>query len=86
MKLQQISDKDTVWANVSWGNYWSWDPKETWALITLMIYAIPLHAESLPWVSSVRAYNFFMIAAFSTVLITYFGVNYILTGMHSYAG
>ena len=86
MKLQQISDIDTVWANVSWGNYWSWDPKETWALITLMIYAIPLHAESLPWVSSVRAYNFFMIAAFSTVLITYFGVNYILTGMHSYAG
>ncbi|MGN0228495.1 MAG: cytochrome c biogenesis protein CcsA [Muribaculaceae bacterium] len=75
-----------VWANVSWGNYWSWDPKETWALITLMIYAIPLHAESLPWVSSVRAYNIFMIVAFTTVLITYFGVNYILTGMHSYAG
>ncbi len=75
-----------VWANVSWGNYWSWDPKETWALITLMIYAIPLHAESLPCVCSVRAYNIFMIAAFSTVLITYFGVNYILTGMHSYAG
>ena len=51
-----------------------------------MIYAIPFHAESLAWVRSVRAYNIFMAAAFLAVLITYFGVNYFLTGMHSYVG
>ncbi|MGN1264561.1 MAG: cytochrome c biogenesis protein CcsA [Muribaculaceae bacterium] len=75
-----------VWANVSWGNYWSWDPKETWALITMMIYAIPFHGESLPFVRSARAYNIYVASAFLAVLITYFGVNYFLTGMHSYAG
>ena len=72
-----------VWANVSWGTYWSWDPKETWALITLMIYAIPLHRSFMP--SSPARYHLFVLISFLTVLMTYFGVNYILPGMHSYA-
>ena len=74
-----------VWANVSWGNYWSWDPKESWALITLMIYAIPLHKASIAVFNKPRFYHIYMIGAFLTVLITYFGVNFILGGMHSYA-
>ena len=72
-----------VWANVSWGTYWSWDPKETWALITLMIYAIPLHRSFVSW--SPARYHLFVLLAFLTVLMTYFGVNYFLSGMHSYA-
>ena len=72
-----------VWANVSWGTYWSWDPKETWALITLMIYAIPLHRSFMP--SSPSRYHLYILLAFLTVLMTYFGVNYFLSGMHSYA-
>lgn len=72
-----------VWANVSWGSYWSWDPKETWALITMMLYALPLH-RSLMDVSKV-GYHIYILIAFLAVLMTYFGVNYLLTGMHSYA-
>lgn len=72
-----------VWANVSWGAYWSWDPKETWALITMMIYAVPLH-KSFMSVSPYR-YHLYILLSFLTVLMTYFGVNYFLTGMHSYA-
>ena len=72
-----------IWANVSWGTYWSWDPKETWALITLMIYAIPLHRSFMP--SSPAHYHLYILCAFLTVLMTYFGVNYFLSGMHSYA-
>ena len=74
-----------VWANVSWGCYWSWDPKESWALITLMVYAVPLHAASIPRFRRPRFYHLYMVVAFLTVLITYFGVNYLLGGMHSYA-
>ena len=74
-----------VWANVSWGNYWSWDPKESWALITLMVYAVPFHNTSIPIFRRPRCYHLYMIAAFFAVLITYFGVNYLLGGMHSYA-
>ena len=74
-----------VWANVSWGNYWSWDPKESWALITLMVYAIPLHKASIGAFSKPRFYHIYMISAFLAVLITYFGVNFVLGGMHSYA-
>ena len=74
-----------VWANVSWGNYWSWDPKESWALITLMVYAIPLHTTSLRIFRNPRVYHIYMVGAFLTVVITYFGVNYLLGGMHSYA-
>lgn len=72
-----------VWANVSWGTYWSWDPKETWALITLMIYAVPLHKSFMP--SSPARYHLYILLSFLTVLMTYFGVNYFLSGMHSYA-
>ena len=74
-----------VWANVSWGTYWSWDPKETWALITFMIYAIPVHTQSLATFRRPLAYHVYMAVAFLTILMTYFGVNYLLGGMHSYA-
>ena len=74
-----------IWANVSWGNYWSWDPKETWALITFMVYAVVLHTQSLPLFRRPLAYHIYMVLAFLTILMTYFGVNYVLGGMHSYA-
>lgn len=74
-----------VWANVSWGNYWSWDPKETWALITLMVYAVPFHRVSIPMFARPLCYHCYMVCAFLSVIITYFGVNYLLGGMHSYA-
>ncbi len=74
-----------IWANISWGNYWSWDPKEVWALITLLIYCLPFHRVSLPWFRSDRHFIIYIIGAFTCVLITYFGVNYLLGGMHSYA-
>jgi len=72
-----------IWANVSWGTYWSWDPKETWALITLMIYAAPAH-RSFANLSTLK-YHLYMALAFFTILMTYLGVNYFLGGMHSYA-
>ena len=75
-----------VWANVSWGPYWSWDPKESWALITLLVYSIPLHNKSLPWFNSIRNYRIYSLLAFACLLMTYFGVNFLLGGMHSYAG
>ena len=71
-----------IWANVSWGTYWSWDPKETWALITFMVYAAPAH-RSLS--AKPMHYHAYMTFAFLTLLMTYFGVNYFLGGMHSYA-
>jgi ABC-type transport system involved in cytochrome c biogenesis permease subunit len=74
-----------VWANVSWGRYWGWDPKEVWALITLMIYAIPLHSSSLPSFRRCEVLNRYLAIAFLTVIATYFGVNLLLGGMHSYA-
>jgi ABC-type transport system involved in cytochrome c biogenesis permease subunit len=74
-----------IWANVSWGSYWSWDPKEVWALITLIIYALPLHGQSLPMFRKPQFFHAYCIIAFLSVLITYFGVNFILGGMHSYA-
>ena len=74
-----------VWANVSWGRYWGWDPKEVWALITMLVYAMALHPRSLPWFHRTMFFHVFCITAFITVLITYFGVNFLLGGMHSYA-
>lgn len=74
-----------VWANISWGNYWSWDPKETWALITMLVYSFMLHSSSLSKFRNPRFFHIYSIAAFASVLITYFGVNLILGGMHSYA-
>ena len=72
-----------IWANVSWGTYWSWDPKETWALITLMIYGAPAH-RTFSNLSTLK-YHLYMTLAFFTILMTYLGVNYFLGGMHSYA-
>lgn len=74
-----------IWANVSWGTYWSWDSKEVWALIVFMIYAILLHDKSIPVLRRPISFHLFTVFAFLTVLMTYFGVNYMLTGMHSYA-
>lgn len=74
-----------VWANVSWGRYWAWDPKEVWALITFMVYALPFHADSLSCFHRPRFFHLYVLLAFLTVLMTYFGVNYFLGGMHSYA-
>lgn len=74
-----------IWANVSWGRYWGWDPKEVWALITMLIYSSALHTESIRFFKSPMFFHRFCIMAFISVLITYFGVNFILGGMHSYA-
>ena len=76
-----------IWANISWGTYWSWDPKETWALITFMIYAVPAHRTFSPLNphSSPLLYHLYMTLAFLAILMTYFGVNYLLGGMHAYA-
>lgn len=74
-----------VWANISWGRYWSWDPKETWALITLLVYALPLHARSLPALARPLVFHAYMVVAFLSILMTYFGVNFVLGGMHAYA-
>lgn len=73
-----------IWANLSWGTYWSWDPKETWALITLLVYAIPAHSNSLPFFTRPSVVNAYCVVAYLTVLMTYFGVNFLLGGMHSY--
>ncbi|MCM1042145.1 MAG: cytochrome c biogenesis protein CcsA [Bacteroides sp.] len=73
-----------VWANVSWGRYWGWDPKEVWALITMLVYSFALHNKSFPTLNHPAAFHIFSIAAFLCVLITYFGVNFLLGGMHGY--
>ncbi len=74
-----------IWANISWGRYWGWDPKEVWALITLLMYTFALHADSLSRFRRPMFFHVFVIVAFLSVLITYFGVNFLLGGMHSYA-
>lgn len=74
-----------IWANVSWGAYWNWDAKEVWGLITLMVYAVAAHAASVPFLRRSMGYHIFMTLAFLTLVMTYFGVNYFLGGMHSYA-
>ena len=73
-----------VWANISWGNYWSWDPKEVWALITMLIYAAPLHGSIWKSFKKPLFFHFYCIFAFLSVVITYFGVNLILGGVHAY--
>ena len=74
-----------VWANESWGRYWGWDPKETWALISVVIYALVVHVRLLPGLRSIFLFNFLSVISFSSVIMTYFGVNYYLSGLHSYA-
>lgn len=74
-----------IWANVSWGRYWAWDPKEVWALITFLLYAFALHADSLPVFRHAQFFHAYMLLSFLAILMTYYGVNYFLGGMHSYA-
>ena len=74
-----------MWANESWGRYWGWDPKETWALISIIIYAAVLHLRIVPKLGSKWLFNLMSILAFSSIMMTYFGVNFYLTGLHSYA-
>jgi len=74
-----------MWANESWGRYWGWDPKETWALISIMIYAFVLHVRLVPGLRSRFTFNMLSVAAFASILMTYFGVNFYLSGLHSYA-
>lgn len=74
-----------VWANESWGRYWSWDPKETWAFISVIVYAFVLHVRLIPGLRSKYLFNLLSLLSFSSIIMTYFGVNYYLTGLHSYA-
>ncbi|MHA7131493.1 cytochrome c biogenesis protein [Algoriphagus namhaensis] len=74
-----------VWANESWGRYWAWDPKETWALISILVYAVVLHLRLIPGTRSSIIYNLASLWAFAAIIMTSFGVNYYLSGLHSYA-
>ena len=74
-----------VWANLSWGRYWGWDPKEVWALVTLLVCSMGFHSHSLRFISKPVAFHIFCIVAFLAVLFTFFGVNWLLGGLHSYA-
>ncbi len=74
-----------VWANESWGRYWGWDAKETWALVSIMVYALILHMRFIPFLRGNYAFNIASIFGFATIIMTYFGVNYYLSGLHSYA-
>ncbi|MBT3423505.1 MAG: cytochrome c biogenesis protein CcsA, partial [Bacteroidetes bacterium] len=74
-----------VWANESWGRYWGWDPKETWALVTVLVYSFILHMRFIPGFRGFYAFNLAALVGYGSVLMTYFGVNYYLSGMHSYA-
>jgi cytochrome c-type biogenesis protein CcsB len=73
------------WANESWGRYWGWDPKETWALISIMVYAFVVHTRLVPGLRGKWTFNFLSVLAFSSIMMTYFGVNFYLVGLHSYA-
>jgi cytochrome c-type biogenesis protein CcsB len=75
-----------IWANESWGRYWGWDPKETWSLITIIVYSFVIHARNMPGMRDIYTYNVMSVLAFGSVIMTYFGVNYYLSGLHSYAG
>ena len=75
-----------IWANESWGRYWGWDPKETWSLITIIVYSFVIHSRMISGLKGFFAFNVMSLIGFSSVLMTYFGVNYYLSGLHSYAG
>jgi len=74
-----------VWANESWGRYWGWDAKETWALVSILVYAFILHMRLIPKLRGLFAYNFATLFGLSSIIMTYYGVNYYLSGLHSYA-
>jgi len=73
------------WANESWGRYWGWDPKETWALISIMMYAFVIHARLVPGLRGRWTFNVLSMFAYASIMMTYFGVNFYLSGLHSYA-
>ena len=73
------------WANESWGRYWGWDPKETWALVSIMVYAFVIHMRIVPGMRSRWLFNFMAVVSFASIMMTYFGVNFYLSGLHSYA-
>ncbi|MGM0551266.1 MAG: cytochrome c biogenesis protein CcsA [Bacteroidota bacterium] len=75
-----------IWANESWGRYWGWDPKETWSLISILIYSFIIHSHKIPALRSLFAFNTMALFGLGSILMTYFGVNYYLSGLHSYAG
>ena len=74
-----------MWANESWGRYWGWDPKETWALISIMVYAFVIHMRIIPGLQGKWIFNLMSVVAFGSIMMTYFGVNFYLVGLHSYA-
>ncbi|CAA6802712.1 MAG: Putative cytochrome C-type biogenesis protein [uncultured Campylobacterales bacterium] len=74
-----------IWANESWGRYWGWDAKETWALVSIIVYVMVLHLRLVPKLSSAYLFALSSVVAFSSILMTYFGVNHFLKGLHSYA-
>jgi cytochrome c-type biogenesis protein CcsB len=74
-----------IWANESWGRYWGWDAKETWALVTILVYAFILHMRMIPGLRGLYAFNVASLFGWASVMMTYFGVNYYLSGLHSYA-
>lgn len=74
-----------IWANESWGRYWGWDAKETWALVSVLVYAFILHMRLIPGLKGIFAYNVASILGLYSVIMTYYGVNYYLSGLHSYA-
>jgi cytochrome c biogenesis factor len=73
-----------VWANESWGRYWGWDSKETWALVSVLVYSVVLHLRKIPKLNSLLVFNIASLISFSSVIMTFVGVNYYLSGMHSY--
>jgi ABC-type transport system involved in cytochrome c biogenesis permease subunit len=75
-----------IWANESWGRYWGWDPKETWSLITIVVYSFIIHSRNIVGLRGLFAFNTMALFGLASVLMTYFGVNYYLSGLHSYAG
>ena len=74
-----------IWADQSWGRFWGWDPKETWALISIMLYAFVIHMRLVPGLRGRWLFNLMSIITFGSILMTYFGVNFYLSGLHSYA-
>jgi cytochrome c-type biogenesis protein CcsB len=73
-----------VWANESWGRYWGWDPKETWALVSILVYSAILHLRNVPKLNNQFVLSSLALVGFSSIIMTFFGVNYYLSGMHSY--
>jgi cytochrome c-type biogenesis protein CcsB len=74
-----------IWANESWGRYWGWDPKETWALVSVLVYAVILHLRFIPALNGKFTFNVLSFWGYSAILFTFFGVNFYLVGLHSYA-